>query len=219
MNTIYILRLCNNKYYVGKTTSNVNKVYSDHLSNCESKWTYKYKPLSILDSFQSNAMYIEDTVTLQYMNIYGIENVRGGSYCNFNLEDWQLDEINNKKQMLDNKINLNEIDNNLIQIYLNKFNNIDELTKEIELLKFKINNFNEFNNLINKHSEDIIEKYEDKNTIIDMRLNFKNVLENINKIFNYHYTFKDNEFISLVRKLTDIKYLLIDKKEDIFNKI
>ena len=219
MNTIYILRLSDNKYYVGKTTDNIQKVYWDHLTYAKCKWTEKYKPLSILDSFQSNAIFIEDTVTIQYMNIYGIENVRGGSYCNFELENWQLDEINNKTKMLDDKINLNEIENNLIKTYINKFTNIEDLTKEIELLKFKINNFTKFNNLINTKKINDIDKYNNKNTIIDIRLNFREVLKNINKTFNYNYTFKDKEFTILVNKLTDIKNLLINKKEELFNKL
>ena len=219
MNTIYILRLSNNKYYVGKTTNDIDKIYWEHLTYAKSKWTEKYKPLSILDSFQSNAMFIEDTVTIQYMNIYGIENVRGGSYCNFELEEWQLDEINKKKQMLDAKINLNEIESDLIKNYLDKFKNIEDITKEIELLKFKINNFNEFNKLIINSNECIQEKYDNKNTLIDMRLNFKNVLENIKKTFNYNYTFKDKDFTTLVDKLIDIKHLLIDKKTELFNNL
>ena len=42
MNTVYILKLEDNKYYVGKT-KNINKRILDHFTDCGSEWTRKYK--------------------------------------------------------------------------------------------------------------------------------------------------------------------------------
>lgn len=76
---IYILKLSNGKYYVGKT-DNINKRFSQHLNGVGAKWTEKYKPLDILVSFKSTSIWDEDNYTLEYMYKYGIENVRGGRY-------------------------------------------------------------------------------------------------------------------------------------------
>ena len=34
--------------------------------------------------------YDEDKITKKYMSLYGIKNVRGGSYTKINLEEWQI---------------------------------------------------------------------------------------------------------------------------------
>ena len=47
--TIYILKLNNNKYYVGKTNRTVNDRYQEHLDGNGSIWTKKYKPQSIIN--------------------------------------------------------------------------------------------------------------------------------------------------------------------------
>ena len=46
MVTIYVLKLQENKYYVGKTTNPTYRL-DDHFSEGGSAWTKKYKPISI----------------------------------------------------------------------------------------------------------------------------------------------------------------------------
>jgi predicted GIY-YIG superfamily endonuclease len=46
MTSIYILKLDNGKYYVGKS-NHVRQKYSDHISGNGSEWTRLYKPISI----------------------------------------------------------------------------------------------------------------------------------------------------------------------------
>lgn len=46
--TIYILKLNDNKYYIGKTNRIVIDRYQEHLEGIGSFWTKKYKPLSII---------------------------------------------------------------------------------------------------------------------------------------------------------------------------
>ena len=80
MTTIYILELNNDKFYVGKTT-NTNLRIQQHFSASGSAWTRKYKPVRIIDQFIEKDTFDEDKHTLQYMCKYGIDNVRGGSFC------------------------------------------------------------------------------------------------------------------------------------------
>jgi predicted GIY-YIG superfamily endonuclease len=78
--TIYILELADNKYYVGKT-KDLDKRYQQHLSGVGSKWTEKHLPIRILTSYPNRDSFDEDAYTKRYMAKYGIDNVRGGSYC------------------------------------------------------------------------------------------------------------------------------------------
>ena len=83
---IYILQLENNKYYVGKTNK-PNFRIAEHFDSNGSLWTKKYKPIKILELIPDCDTYDEDKYTIKYMENYGINNVRGGSFCNIKLSD------------------------------------------------------------------------------------------------------------------------------------
>ena len=76
---IYILKLENNKYYVGKT-NNLEKRKEAHINGTASSWTKKYKPLSVEKIIPNASPFDEDKYTIEYMGKYGIDNVRGGIY-------------------------------------------------------------------------------------------------------------------------------------------
>jgi len=77
---IYILQLENNKYYVGKT-NNPQFRLEQHFNSTGSAWTTKYKPLSVLEMIKDCDEYDEDKYTRKYMDKFGVDNVRGGSFC------------------------------------------------------------------------------------------------------------------------------------------
>jgi hypothetical protein len=77
---IYILQLENNKYYVGKT-NNPQFRLEQHFNSTGSVWTTKYKPLSVLEMIKDCDEYDEDKYTRKYMDKFGVDNVRGGSFC------------------------------------------------------------------------------------------------------------------------------------------
>jgi hypothetical protein len=81
--TIYELELENGKYYVG-IAKNSEKRILQHFENNGSAWTKLHKPIRILRQFSGDE-FDEEKYTLLAMNIYGIDNVRGGSYCKVNL--------------------------------------------------------------------------------------------------------------------------------------
>jgi hypothetical protein len=85
MEHIYILRLSAGKYYIGKT-KNVDKRWAEHTAGCGSGWTKKYPPLSLVKSVVSTSHFDEDRYVKEYMEKYGIENVRGGTYSNVVLD-------------------------------------------------------------------------------------------------------------------------------------
>jgi hypothetical protein len=92
MNIIYVLKLSQNKFYIGKTLD-LKKRYNQHLSGLGSEWTKKYKVIDIIDSFEDKGGFSELCLTLQYMKHYGIDNVRGADYVKINLTQEQINEI------------------------------------------------------------------------------------------------------------------------------
>ena len=86
MVAIYVLKLQNNKYYVGKTNNPKYRV-DTHFSEGGSSWTKKYKPISILELKLNRPDTDEQIITQEYMKNYGIDNVRGGPWCKITLSD------------------------------------------------------------------------------------------------------------------------------------
>jgi len=89
MPSIYILKLQNNKYYVGRT-DNVDKRLAEHFSDYGSEFTKKYKPIEIYKVIENASIFDEDKYVKEYMIKFGIDNVRGGSYSNEHLDPAQL---------------------------------------------------------------------------------------------------------------------------------
>lgn len=79
MTNIYILELENGKYYVGKT-KNPGFRLENHFSANGSEWTKLHKPIRVLKIIPDCDDYDEDKFTRIYMDQYGIDNVRGGSF-------------------------------------------------------------------------------------------------------------------------------------------
>ena len=82
---IYVLKQQNNKYYVGKT-ANPKFRLDTHFKTGGCAWTKKYKPTQIIGLFPDCDVFDEDKYTIKYMKKYGIENVRGGSFCQVSLD-------------------------------------------------------------------------------------------------------------------------------------
>lgn len=94
---IYVIKLEQNKYYIGKT-DNPNFRLQNHFDSKGSKWTTIYKPLKIIELKQNCDIYDEDKITIQYMNKYGINNVRGGSFVSVKLKNTTMNIL---KKMID----------------------------------------------------------------------------------------------------------------------
>ncbi len=93
---IYILKLAQNKFYVGKTDKPKVRLDS-HFKNDGCVWTKKYKPIQILGLFADCDDFDEDKYTLKYMSKYGVDNVRGGSFCQTTLS---RENINTVERMI-----------------------------------------------------------------------------------------------------------------------
>ena len=89
---IYILKLQHNKYYIGKTLNPYFRIES-HFNLEGSEWTKIHNPIKLLEIIEGDD-YDEDKYTKIYMDKYGIDNVRGGSYTSVELDK------ETKKQLL-----------------------------------------------------------------------------------------------------------------------
>jgi hypothetical protein len=83
---IYILKCENDKYFIDET-HNINFKLTKDFQKNKYKWTDKYKPLEILQIISNCNENDLDKYVKQYMSIYGIANVRGGSYLDIKLDN------------------------------------------------------------------------------------------------------------------------------------
>lgn len=81
---IYVLKLENNKYYVGRS-ENVQERIEAHIQGYGSEFTKRYKVKKVIEIIETEDMFEEDKVTKRYMSKYGIDHVRGGSYTTIEL--------------------------------------------------------------------------------------------------------------------------------------
>jgi hypothetical protein len=89
---IYVLELVNKKYYIGRTLNPAFRL-EQHFNSFGSQWTQKYKPIKVLQIIQNCDNFDEDKYTLKYMEKYGINNVRGGPFCELKLNKDNLNTI------------------------------------------------------------------------------------------------------------------------------
>jgi len=88
-NKIYVLALCHNRFYVGRS-SNFSTRLREHIINRGSQWTKQWPVKYVVSVVDENSPFDEDIITKKYMLLHGIKYVRGGSYFNPNLTILQL---------------------------------------------------------------------------------------------------------------------------------
>jgi len=88
MTMIYVLKLKNGNYYVGKS-DNPEKRFLEHISGSGSAWTRKYPPVSLHKVFKMKSPLDEDHKVKKLMLKHGIDSVRGGSYSSISLSEEQ----------------------------------------------------------------------------------------------------------------------------------
>ena len=99
---IYILELVHQKYYIGKTNNPQFRLES-HFNSNGSEWTKKYNPIRVIEIIPDCDDYDEDKYTRKYMDKYGIDNVRGGSFCEVVFDETTIKLLEKMRMNTQNK--------------------------------------------------------------------------------------------------------------------
>lgn len=82
---LYILKLTEDKYYVGITSlDDPFKRIKEHIDSKGAKWTKHYSALSVIEIHDLGFMYWDEAIheeqltTQDYMDVFDVNNVRGG---------------------------------------------------------------------------------------------------------------------------------------------
>lgn len=211
---IYILKCTNNKYYIGKTKLDVAKRYSQHLYDKSCVFTTKYPPIEIITTYKTDDSLEENNMTKKYMILYGIENVRGGSYANLELEEWQIKSLEMEFKSADDCCykcggknhfakNCNELD---ITEYVNKYSSIDDITIEIDNLENILYNIDRLESIISALS--IINK-EDIGTIKQLTIANSKVIN----LQNQYQKLTENDTVKQIQINKQIQEIYIKNPE------
>lgn len=82
---VYVLELEDGYYYVGITYT-LNLRMAQHFAGIGSKWTAKHKPISIREVIYPATMEDENNKTMEMMEKYGYDKVRGGKWTKPNVK-------------------------------------------------------------------------------------------------------------------------------------
>jgi hypothetical protein len=180
------------KYYVAIDKKNYNNINDELINNINSKWVLKYKPVSILQSYNKCNIDELDKYTEMYMELYGIDNVRGAGSYNKIIIDRKTNLY------LKNKFNSNKED----KLKINKTNNSKK--RKMDISKNRKNKL-----LLNNYIYD----YEFENEMINKKKNFITDYSN-----NYTIDYKNEEdnFITTQRKqIKELsnKYITTQRKQ------
>ena len=194
---IYVLSLENNKYYVGKTTGDLEDCIKIHMKKPIQLLALN-KPIEIIESFKSAPIEIEEEFTIKYIKLYGIDNVRNSIYSDIILDPiimkkWNQYILKNDINHLDIdyiKFRLNSINNNQkIKILFEEINRLESLLKLIDQLNKSI-----YKNSVFSYSERNINEYYTKCVSIHSIMN------------NCSQKSKDNSYIiDLISKYIEMK--------------
>lgn len=144
MEYIYVLKLEEEHYYVGKT-NDLGRRYMQHINGDGSKWTQIYKPISIIYTKECNHELDEEMTTLEWMDKKGIDIVRGDCFTNIRLSDEEKTFINKKINNMKNQCYLC----NQKGHFINNCPNNMKLKSNIELLTIdELKNSNKFKWLV-----------------------------------------------------------------------
>ena len=96
---MYVSLLQENKFYVGVLERPIGERFIEHFNYRGSKWTTLYRPVQVLQ-VQPGGIEEENEMTLRMMDKYGWWNVRGGSWCQVDIQyvpsallEWQSPKL------------------------------------------------------------------------------------------------------------------------------
>lgn len=101
--TVYMIECEGGYYYGGKTEKNkYERFYEHHIGN-GSEFTKLHKPLKFVEVIENTDAFDEDKITLKYMDKFGIDKVRGGTYSKITLSNADVEIITKQLRSVNDK--------------------------------------------------------------------------------------------------------------------
>ena len=126
-NYIYVLMLVENKYYVGRT-GNILQRITEHFTCCGSLYTMTYKPIKVIEVIEELTREDERNKTLETMEKYGWENVRGAGWCSLKINKPKL-KLNKKVIKPPKNFEINDNDLEIKRLYCIENKSVIEIGK------------------------------------------------------------------------------------------
>ena len=79
---LYVLELADECFYIG-ISHNLNHRLSQHFNNKGSKWTKAHAPIRVVEVKYPATIQDENETTRIYIEKYGLDKVRGGTYTRY----------------------------------------------------------------------------------------------------------------------------------------
>jgi predicted GIY-YIG superfamily endonuclease len=131
-NYIYVLKLVDDRYYVGRTCNILRRI-KEHFTEGGAIYTKKYKPLKVIDVEEEKTSDDEKIKTLSIMEKYGWEKVRGACWCCLEIKKPNIEKNKKLKPKKEIKIIPNENDEKIKILYSIENENIIEIGKFLEI--------------------------------------------------------------------------------------
>lgn len=98
---VYALTLQNSHFYIGKTDHPELRL-EEHFVGDSTPWVKLHGPVISVNMLVAAGDHTEDNTTLDYMQKYGIEKVRGGSFTQVQLSEGEISVL---EKMIRSKTN------------------------------------------------------------------------------------------------------------------
>jgi predicted GIY-YIG superfamily endonuclease len=138
-NYIYVLKLVEDRYYVGRT-SNILRRTRQHFTSNGALYTRKYKPLKVIEVEEEKLSDDERKMTFKYVEKYGWEKVRGSYWCSLeikrelNVRSYEKFKTQQAKELSV----ITETDEEIKKLYLFENKNILEIGEKMNISPGKI---------------------------------------------------------------------------------
>jgi len=131
-NYIYVLRLIEDRYYVGRT-GNILRRIEEHFTLGGSIYTKQFKPIKVIEVTEELTPEDERIKTIEIMEKYGWEKVRGACWCSLKIKKPNFEKNKKAKKKIIKPLVPEENDENIKLLYCIENKNIMEISDIIKM--------------------------------------------------------------------------------------